>query len=164
MSEQYAESSQSAREKVYLAIIAVLIALVVYLITSRPSANPQTPVPAKLTAPQTTTSPPPESKPVLEGWAQFPMNDESKNWLAGNHIESVILLDNKLQARVSDKDGKEVKACARAVDGGTHIEGECAKMNASTITRATTIFVEVTESSPGWCRTYIYGHIYYYPC
>jgi len=150
MSEEHAASNKSGNEKIYLGIIAILVVVVIYQFLNRPTAKPKLPPPPPPVV--TTTKPPaPESTHVVESWNQFPMTEISKQWLSENNVKLIILLDNKLQARVADKDGKELKVCARPVDGGTGVTGECAKMKASTIVRETGISVEIRESSPGWC-------------
>ncbi len=158
MSEEHVASNKSSNEKIYLGIIAVLVLILIYLFMNQPTAKPQPP------APLVKTPPPPESKPVIEDWNQFPMADISKQWLSENNIRTIIFLDDKLQARVSDKDGKEAKVCARTTDGGTSVTGECAKIKESTTTRATSILVKILESSPGWCWTYVSGNLIYYRC
>jgi len=164
MSEEHIAPNKSANEKIYLGIIVVLVIALAYLYLNRSPANAKPPVPAPAPVKRTTATPPPESMPVIEGWSQFPLADVSKQWLSENNVKSIILLDDKLQARVADKDGNEVNVCARQVDGGTGVAGDCATIKAARVTRATSITVEIRESSPGWCSTVIFGYRYYYPC
>lgn len=165
MSEEHTTSNTSSNDKIYLGIIAVLVLILIYLFMSQPTAKPQSAAaPKPAPAAKKATPPAPASAPVIEGWTQFPMADISKQWLYENNIRTIIFLDDKLQARVGNKDGIEAKVCARTTDGGTGVTGECAKIKESTTTRATSIFVKILEASPGWCWTYVSGNLIYYQC
>jgi|GEM_PF-3008221 len=159
MSEEHAASNKTGNEKLYLGIIVVLVVVILYQFINRPAAKPKLPPPPPPVVKTTKPPAPPESTPVVEGWGQFPMTDilKQKQWLSDNNVKLIILLDNKLQARVADKDGVEAKVCARPVDGGTGRTGECATIKAATVTRATSIFVEIRENSPGDCWINIGG-------
>ncbi|MEN8261012.1 MAG: hypothetical protein ABFS02_10575, partial [Pseudomonadota bacterium] len=148
-------------EKTYLSVIAVLILVLAYLLMNGGQAVSE-PAPVAKAPIAENPNAEAESLPVVEDWGGVP--DSWKPWLEKNNIRSLILFNDKLQARVAGKDYKAAKVCAHPVKGSTRMTGQCTKIKASTLTRATNINIELFENSPGTCCTSIYGQRMCYSC